>query len=71
MPDPDAHAPRRHTVTFTAQPWQPDTFADAIRQQLLLLPGYVEHIQITSGRDDPGQPAPRGGDTRWQTPTSP
>ncbi len=49
MPDlTDAHAPRRYTVTFTAQPWQPDTFADAIREQVLLLPGYVERISVTA-----------------------
>ncbi len=74
MTDPtDTHPRRRYTVTFDAQPWQPDTFPTAIRSQILLLPAYVEHVEITTGPDHPGpgRPEPRGGDTRWQTPTSP
>ncbi len=65
------HPRRRYTVTFTATPWQPDTFPAAIHHQLLRLPAHITHIQITTGPDDPGRHEPRGGDTRWQTPTSP
>jgi hypothetical protein len=47
----ERHARRRYTVTFQAQPWNPDTLPDVIRDQLLLLPAYVEDIHITCEPD--------------------
>jgi hypothetical protein len=49
--DTERHARRAYTVTFQAQPWNPDTFADEIREQLLLLSAHIEHIHITCARD--------------------
>jgi hypothetical protein len=49
--DTKRHARRTYTVTFQAQPWNPDTFPDEIREQLLLLPAYIEHIHITCDPD--------------------